>query len=98
MYRSDADRRDKGTAEEIGVDLLVVAGVAMAESLDLPTRWIRSRLTVPRLADLCVIDLRDDDGSIREMAVASADAESRPLEACASDISSIQSASILWPA
>ncbi len=53
-------------------DLLVEAGVALAESLDMSTTLGRvARLTVPRLADLCVIDLLDDDGSIRQMAVAS---------------------------
>jgi serine phosphatase RsbU (regulator of sigma subunit) len=36
---------------------------------------------VPRLADLCVIDLRDEDGSIRDVAVASAeDGLDRELE------------------
>ncbi len=30
-------------------------------------------LTVPRLADLCVIDLRADDGSIRGAAVVARD-------------------------
>ena len=32
-----------------------------------------ARLTVPQLADLCVIDLRNEDGSIREVAVAAAE-------------------------
>ncbi len=32
-----------------------------------------ARLTVPRIADLCVIDLRDEDGSIRDVAVAATD-------------------------
>lgn len=32
-----------------------------------------ARLTVPRLADVCVIDLLDDDGSIRDVAVAASD-------------------------
>jgi PAS domain S-box-containing protein len=52
--------------------LLVEAGIALTESLDLSTTLGRvARLTVPRLADLCVIDLLDDDGSIRQMAIAS---------------------------
>jgi PAS domain S-box-containing protein len=38
-------------------------------------------LTVPRLADLCAIDLLVDDGSVRELAVAAADASiARALE------------------
>jgi PAS domain S-box-containing protein len=61
-------------AEELDIELLVEAGVALAESLDLETTLGRvARLTIPRLADLCVIDLLDDDGSIRQMAVASVD-------------------------
>jgi PAS domain S-box-containing protein len=52
----------------------VEAGVVLAESLDLErTLGQVASLTVPRLADLCVIDLRLEDGSIRQMAVASAD-------------------------
>jgi PAS domain S-box-containing protein len=61
-------------SEDVAVDLLLEAGVALAESLDMGETLGRvARLTVPRLADLCVIDLLDDDGSIRQMAVASVD-------------------------
>ena len=60
--------------EDVGVELLVEAGVVLAESLDLErTLGQVASLTGPRLADLCVIDLRLEDGSIRQMAVASAD-------------------------
>ncbi|HEY7933794.1 MAG TPA: SpoIIE family protein phosphatase [Solirubrobacteraceae bacterium] len=53
------------------MDLLVEAGAVLASSLDLATTMGQvARLTVPGLADLCVIDLRDDDGSIRDVAVA----------------------------
>jgi PAS domain S-box-containing protein len=56
------------------VELLVEAGAVLASSLDLTTTMGQvARLTVPRLADLCVIDLRDDDGSIRDVAVVAAD-------------------------
>jgi PAS domain S-box-containing protein len=59
-------------AHERDIDLLVEAGVALAESLDLETTLGRvAQLTIPRLADLCVLDLVADDGSIRQMAVAS---------------------------
>lgn len=65
----------KPHAEDGAADLLVEAGVALAESLDMTTTLGRvARLTVPRLADLCVIDLLDDeDGSIRQMAIAASD-------------------------
>ena len=56
------------------MDLLVEAGAVLATSLDPATTMGQvARLTVPRLADLCVIDLRNDDGSIRDVAVAAAD-------------------------
>jgi PAS domain S-box-containing protein len=60
----------------------VEAGVVLAESLDLEkTLGQVASLTVPRLADLCVIDLLVADGSIHQMAVASADREiARKLE------------------
>jgi PAS domain S-box-containing protein len=60
--------------DDVAVELLVEAGVALAESLDMTRTLGRvARLTVPRLADLCVIDLLEQDGSIRQMAVASTD-------------------------
>ncbi len=58
------------------IDLLVEAGAVLASSLDPTTTMGQvARLTVPRLADLCVIDLRDEDGSIRDVAVAAQDEE-----------------------
>jgi PAS domain S-box-containing protein len=64
---------------DIAIDLLVEAGAVVASSLD-PTTTMNqvARLTVPRLADLCVIDLRNEDGSIAEVAVAAADPEIAP--------------------
>jgi PAS domain S-box-containing protein len=58
---------------DVAVSLLIEAGAVLATSLDQATTMGQiARLTVPRLADLCVIDLRDDDGSIRDVAVAAA--------------------------
>jgi serine phosphatase RsbU (regulator of sigma subunit) len=52
--------------------LLIEAGAVLASSLDLTTTMGQvAQLTVPQLADLCVIDLRDEDGAIRDVAVAS---------------------------
>lgn len=64
------------------IDLLVEAGAVLATSLDPATTMGQvARLTVPRLADLCVIDLRDRDGSIRDVGVAATDSEmARALE------------------
>jgi PAS domain S-box-containing protein len=51
--------------------LLIEAGAVLASSLDLKTTMGQvAQLTVPELADLCVIDLRDENGSIRDVAVA----------------------------
>lgn len=70
------------SVEDIATSLLIEAGAVMASSLDLTTTMGQvAQVTVPRLADLCVIDLRDEDGSIRDVAVASADeALARALE------------------
>jgi PAS domain S-box-containing protein len=69
---------DKGEAisvnaqprSEVTRDLLIEAGAILASSLDpATTMWQVARLIVPRLADLCVIDLRDEDGAIKDVAV-----------------------------
>jgi PAS domain S-box-containing protein len=61
-------------ASYAAMHLLVEAGAVLASSLDPATTMGQvARLTIPRLADLCVIDLRDEDGSIKDVAVASAD-------------------------
>jgi len=65
------------------VELLVEAGAALASSLD-PHTTMRevAKLTVPRLADICVIDLLDEQGRINDVAVVAAEDEiARGLEA-----------------
>jgi PAS domain S-box-containing protein len=65
-----------GRASAAATDLLVEAGAVLASSLDPTTTMGQvARLTVPRFADLCVIDLRDHDGAIRDVAVAAAQDE-----------------------
>jgi PAS domain S-box-containing protein len=55
---------------DAAVSLLVEAGAVLASSLEPATTMGQvARLTVPGLADLCVIDLLDEDGSIRDVAV-----------------------------
>jgi PAS domain S-box-containing protein len=57
-----------------GMNLLIEAGAVLASSLDPTTTMVQvARLTVPLLADLCVIDLLDADGSIRDVAVVAAE-------------------------
>ncbi len=59
---------------EVSRDLLIEAGAILASSLDPATTMEQvARLTVPRLADLCVIDLRDEDGVIMDVAVVATD-------------------------
>jgi PAS domain S-box-containing protein len=61
---------------EVAVGVLIEAGAVLSSSLDLNiTMGQIARLTVPRLGDLCVIDLRDEDGSIKDVAVAATDPE-----------------------
>jgi PAS domain S-box-containing protein len=61
-------------SDGLAAQLLVEAGDVLSRSLDLDTTMDRvARLTVPRLADLCVIDLSEEDGSIRKVAVVAAE-------------------------
>jgi PAS domain S-box-containing protein len=56
---------------EAATRVLIDAGAVLASSLDPATTMSQvARLTVPLLADLCVIDLLDEDDSIRDVAVA----------------------------
>jgi PAS domain S-box-containing protein len=58
----------------IAMALLLEAGAVLASSLDPSTTMGQvAELTVPQLADLCVIDLVDKDDSIRDVAVAASD-------------------------
>ncbi len=62
------------SSRDDAVELLLEAGAVLASSLDLQTTIAQiAQLTVPRLADLCVVDLLDDDGSIRKVAAAARD-------------------------
>jgi PAS domain S-box-containing protein len=64
------------------IALLVQTGAVLSSSLDLATTMSRvAQLTIPALADLCVIDLRNREGAISELAAASTDPElARSLE------------------
>lgn len=65
------------------IALLVETGAVLSSSLDLATTMRRvAQLTIPALADLCVIDLCNREGAISELAAASTDPErARGLEA-----------------
>jgi PAS domain S-box-containing protein len=63
--------RSTALADDVAVELLLEAGSVLASSLDLETTIAQiAQLTVPRLADLCVVDLLEPDGSIRKVAAA----------------------------
>lgn len=73
----------KNERRDWAVALLVEAGAVLSSSLDLASTMDHiAQLTIPTLADLCIIDLRDGTGSISELAAASADPGlARALEA-----------------
>jgi PAS domain S-box-containing protein len=64
------------------IGLLVETGAILSRSLDPATTMSQvAQLTIPALADLCVIDLSNGEGAISELAAASADPElARRLE------------------
>ena len=65
---------DAQPRSEVARDVLIEAGAILASSLDPTTTMGQvARLTVPRLADLCVIDLHDEDGAIMDVAVVAAE-------------------------
>jgi PAS domain S-box-containing protein len=60
--------------------LLAAAGPALSASLDYAETLVRiTHLLVPELADWCLLDGVDDDGSIRQFAAAHADPEKEEL-------------------
>jgi PAS domain S-box-containing protein len=60
--------------QDAGARLLIEAGAVLTSTLDMRTTIGRvASLTVPILADLCVIDLRDDLGAIAGVAVVAED-------------------------
>src|ERR1700689_4317231 len=74
MSESVSAPEETASTHDVAIELLVEAGAGLGSSLDLTTTMSHvAQLTVPRLADLCVIDLRNEDGSITEVAVAAAD-------------------------
>src|ERR1700689_2339035 len=74
MSEPTRTRERDASEHDVAIELLVEAGAVLASSLELATTMSQvAQLTVPRLADLCVIDLRNEDGSITEVAVAASD-------------------------
>jgi K+-sensing histidine kinase KdpD len=62
------------------LQFLAAASQRLAASLDYDrTLAAVARLVVPRLADYCLVDVVEEDGSIRRVAVAHADPDKEPL-------------------
>lgn len=59
------------------VEMLIRAGIVLATSLHDPHTTMRevADLLVPSLGDMCVIDLLDEDGSIKDVTVAAAESQ-----------------------
>jgi PAS domain S-box-containing protein len=63
------------------IELLTEAGEALAASLDYDRTLERvAQLAVPRLADWCVVDVREEEGQLRRIAVAHVDPAKTQLE------------------
>jgi PAS domain S-box-containing protein len=72
MARDRAEDRRRRSEEALG--FLAEAGHLLAESLDYDTTLATlADLVVPRLADWCIVDLAEDDGTMRRVAVRAAD-------------------------
>ena len=66
--------------EQRRLKLLAEAGAELASSLDVvETLGAMARLAVPYLADLCLVDLVADDGTVRRVAAAHADPDYQTL-------------------
>jgi K+-sensing histidine kinase KdpD len=74
------EARHRAEASRQRLQFLAAATQRLAASLDYDvTLSALARLVVPRLADYCLVDVVEEDGSIRRVAVAHADADKQHL-------------------
>ena len=74
------EARHRAEAGRQRLQFLAAASQRLAASLDYDhTLAAVARLVVPRLADYCLVDVVEEDGSIRRVAVAHADPDKEPL-------------------
>ncbi|HSE97874.1 MAG TPA: ATP-binding protein [Blastocatellia bacterium] len=72
--------RQQAEAAKANLAFLAQAGETLASSLDYETTLARlARLTVPFLADYCIVDTVEEDGSLRQIAVAHRDLSKEEL-------------------
>jgi PAS domain S-box-containing protein len=78
IARDRAEDRRRRSEEALG--FLAEAGHLLSESLDYDvTLSTLADLVVPRLADWCIVDLAEDDGTMRRVAVRAADPRKQQL-------------------
>jgi PAS domain S-box-containing protein len=78
MARDRADERRSRSEDALG--FLAEAGHLLAESLDYDaTLATLADLVVPRLADWCIVDLAEEDGTVRRVAVRAADPDKQRI-------------------
>ena len=67
--------------------LMAEAGMSLAESIDYRRTLANvARLAVPVLADWCIVDIVEDGGAVRRLALAHADPAQAPLAECLQEI------------
>src|SRR6266511_313699 len=72
--------RDADSESESALRFLARASALLAESLDYDTTLASvARMAVPYLADCCIVDMLEDDGQIRRLAVAHGEPEKAGL-------------------
>ncbi|HEY1329861.1 MAG TPA: SpoIIE family protein phosphatase [Actinomycetota bacterium] len=80
LFGAETEARDKAGAAASRLALVSRASELLAVSLDYPGTFTRlAELIVDGMADLCLIDVRADDGSIERVAAVHADPDKQPL-------------------
>jgi signal transduction histidine kinase len=80
LYESERQARAEAEAARQRLAFLAEASEILSMSLEYETRVMRlTQLAVPYLADWCIADMIQDDGSVRRLKIALADASKEPL-------------------
>lgn len=80
LYEKEKAARAEAEAAQERLEFLAEASSALSESLDYEeTLTTVAELAVPRVADWCVVDILEEDGSLRRLAIAHADPDKLAL-------------------
>jgi PAS domain S-box-containing protein len=80
LYEAEQLARDQAELAQVRLAFLAEAGAILSRSLQMPDALDSlGRLAVTFLADLCLIDVIGEEGSLRRMVAVHADAEKQPL-------------------